>query len=140
MPSRDDIIAEAFGWIGTPHHHQASAKGAGCDCKGLIWGIARGAGMPEADHPLMAHSAYSYNIDTDFLGASLAKIFKRVAAPRLGDVAVIVLAGRPQHLGLIMPDHKILHSYQRGPGCVINVPIGLSRKFDSFWTWPSLGD
>jgi NlpC/P60 family putative phage cell wall peptidase len=37
--TRDDVIAEARSWIGTPWHHQASVKGVGCDCIGLIRGV-----------------------------------------------------------------------------------------------------
>ena len=35
------IVTEARGWIGTPYRHQASAKGAGCDCLGLLRGVWR---------------------------------------------------------------------------------------------------
>ncbi|TNC73399.1 NlpC/P60 family protein [Rubellimicrobium roseum] len=35
------IVAAARLWIGTPYLHQASAKGAGCDCLGLIRGVWR---------------------------------------------------------------------------------------------------
>ena len=35
------IVTTARGWIGTPYLHQASAKGAGCDCLGLIRGVWR---------------------------------------------------------------------------------------------------
>ena len=41
--SREDILAEAASWIGTPYLHQASVKGAGCDCLGLVRGIWRAA-------------------------------------------------------------------------------------------------
>lgn len=37
----DQIVAEARAWIGTPYVHQASARGAGTDCLGLIRGIWR---------------------------------------------------------------------------------------------------
>lgn len=36
-----DIIAEARSWIGTPYRHQASLKGVGCDCLGLVRGCWR---------------------------------------------------------------------------------------------------
>jgi len=36
-----DIVALAREWIGTPYMHQASMKGAGCDCAGLLRGIWR---------------------------------------------------------------------------------------------------
>src|SRR5581483_8353331 len=39
--SRNDIVAEARSWIGTPYRHQASLKGAGCDCLGLVRGVWR---------------------------------------------------------------------------------------------------
>ena len=35
------IVAEARSWIGTPYRHQASLKGVGCDCLGLVRGIWR---------------------------------------------------------------------------------------------------
>jgi NlpC/P60 family putative phage cell wall peptidase len=41
MIARADIVAEARGWIGTPYRHQASLKGVGCDCLGLVRGVWR---------------------------------------------------------------------------------------------------
>jgi NlpC/P60 family putative phage cell wall peptidase len=40
-PTRSRIVAEARSWIGTPYRHQASLKGIGCDCLGLVRGIWR---------------------------------------------------------------------------------------------------
>ncbi|WP_226621674.1 NlpC/P60 family protein [Alloyangia pacifica] len=39
--SRTRIVDAARGWIGTPYLHQASVKGAGCDCLGLLRGVWR---------------------------------------------------------------------------------------------------
>jgi NlpC/P60 family putative phage cell wall peptidase len=38
---RTHIVALARTWLGTPYHHQASVKGAGTDCIGLVRGIWR---------------------------------------------------------------------------------------------------
>lgn len=38
---RARIVAAARGWIGTPYAHQASARGAGADCLGLLRGVWR---------------------------------------------------------------------------------------------------
>ena len=35
------IIRVARSWIGTPYRHQASVKGKGCDCLGLLRGVWR---------------------------------------------------------------------------------------------------
>jgi NlpC/P60 family putative phage cell wall peptidase len=39
--SRAAIVAEARAWLGTPYRHQASLKGVGCDCLGLVRGVFR---------------------------------------------------------------------------------------------------
>jgi len=39
--TRSAIIVEARSWIGTPYRHQASLKGVGCDCLGLVRGVWR---------------------------------------------------------------------------------------------------
>jgi NlpC/P60 family putative phage cell wall peptidase len=39
--NRQTIVAETREWIGTPYRHQASLKGVGCDCLGLVRGVWR---------------------------------------------------------------------------------------------------
>ena len=39
--TRAAIVAEARAWIGTRYRHQASVKGVGCDCLGLVRGVWR---------------------------------------------------------------------------------------------------
>jgi NlpC/P60 family putative phage cell wall peptidase len=39
--TRELIVAETRTWIGTPYRHQASLKGIGCDCLGLVRGVWR---------------------------------------------------------------------------------------------------
>ncbi|MCK9917806.1 NlpC/P60 family protein [Microbacteriaceae bacterium K1510] len=47
---RDDIVAETRTWIGTPYRHQASLKGVGCDCLGLVRGVWRALIGDEPEH------------------------------------------------------------------------------------------
>jgi NlpC/P60 family putative phage cell wall peptidase len=47
--SRSAIVAEARSWIGTPYRHQASLKGVGCDCLGLVRGIWRNVFVDEPE-------------------------------------------------------------------------------------------
>lgn len=49
MPGREHIVAEARSWLGTPYRHQASLKGVGCDCLGLVRGVWRGVLGPEPE-------------------------------------------------------------------------------------------
>ncbi len=47
--TRDDIVAAGRGWIGTPYRHQASLKGVGADCLGLVRGLWRELIGPEPE-------------------------------------------------------------------------------------------
>lgn len=38
---RSTVVAMARAWIGTPYRHQASEKGVGADCLGLVRGVWR---------------------------------------------------------------------------------------------------
>lgn len=51
--TRAGIVAETRAWIGTPYRHQASLKGVGCDCLGLVRGVWRAlyGDEPEAMPP-----------------------------------------------------------------------------------------
>lgn len=49
------IVAVAREWIGTPYRHQASAKGAGTDCLGLLRGVWREVHGPEPE-PVPAYT------------------------------------------------------------------------------------
>lgn len=49
--TRNAIVAEARSWIGTPYKHQASLKGIGCDCLGLVRGVWRAVIGPEPERP-----------------------------------------------------------------------------------------
>ena len=45
------VVGEARAWIGTPYIHQQAAKGAGCDCLGLVRGVWRGVIGSEPERP-----------------------------------------------------------------------------------------
>jgi NlpC/P60 family putative phage cell wall peptidase len=48
---RAAVIAEARGWLGTPYRHQASCRGAGADCLGLVRGVYRALYGAEPETP-----------------------------------------------------------------------------------------
>jgi NlpC/P60 family putative phage cell wall peptidase len=59
---REAILAEAVRWIGTPYRHQASKRGVGADCLGLVIGVWNGLAetpliLPRHDHRNWAQHA-----------------------------------------------------------------------------------
>ena len=47
MDTRQQIVAQTMEWLGTPYCHQASVKGVGTDCLGLLRGVWRASFGPE---------------------------------------------------------------------------------------------
>lgn len=70
--TRTDILAVARDWLGTPYVHQASTKGAGCDCLGLVRGVYREiyGGEPELPPPYTPDWNERAHLERRRLGAS----------------------------------------------------------------------
>lgn len=140
--TREDVIIEARSWVGTPFHWQASVKGRGCDCKGLVQGIARELGLAEASNEFARMSSYGLNVDADLLRKGLAATFVPVCPPEPGDILLLKISGKPQHLAILMPENRMIHTYCRGPMKVVETPLGSIWKnaIDSAWSWRGLHD
>lgn len=139
-----DIIAEARSWLGTPVRWQASVKGVGADCKGLVWGVARSLGLPEGEalHARMAD--YSKMVPVNLLRQGLTATFDPVRAYAPGDVLLMTIGGLACHLG-IFTGEGVIHAYGRGPRhllrCVIETPMASASRawpLDSAWRWRSV--
>lgn len=111
------IVAEARSWIGTPYVHQASSKGAGCDCLGLLRGVWRAVIGPEP----VATPAYTPDWSEPQSEERLWDTAKSLLrAKALGDLAagdVILFRMRDgsvaKHLGIMSdaPSPTFIHSY-----------------------------
>lgn len=119
MTDAAKIIAQARGWIGTPYHHQARLKGVGCDCLGLVVGVADELGLKHEDGRALSsfdETDYSRQPDgerlTRMLQSVLHEVPKEEAAP--GDLALFTIERNPQHVGLLTEyegDLGVIHSY-----------------------------
>ena len=112
---RGAILSAAKGWIDTPYQHQASVKGAGCDCLGLIRGIWREI---YGDEPLKTPAytpdwAESLGQETLLHAAQdcLTPIAKDAAKP--GDVLLFrMVPGVPcKHIAILSGPDRIIHAY-----------------------------
>lgn len=132
MDGWPEIVAEAESWKGTPHRHQASIKGLGCDCKGLIVGVARHTGRQEAQSDFAMMCDYG-DPDPLILKSGLAALFDRLAGPIPGAVLLLKWWGARQpacHLA-IMGYGEIIHSYGRRPSMVVG-----TNASEAFRCWP----
>lgn len=113
-----DLVDEARSWIGTPYLHQASCKGAGCDCLGLLRGLWRyrmGA-EPETLPPYRFDWAEAGGEELLWQAAMRHLTPRPLDAPALGDVLLFRMrAGAvAKHLGLqsqIGAHPRFIHAY-----------------------------
>lgn len=97
-------VAEARRWIGTPYVHQASARGAGADCLGLLRGVWRAlyGDEPEAVPPYTPDWSEPQGDEVLWQAARRVLIEKPPEAGAPGDVLLFRMrAGTvAKHLGL----------------------------------------
>ena len=114
----DRVIAAARAWIGTPYRHQASLKGVGCDCLGLVRGIWRDLYGCEPELPPPYQPDWAERSREDRLRQAAQRHFGAeltVEAMRPGDL--LLFRWRPdlpaKHAGILSaPDHFI-HAYEQ---------------------------
>lgn len=98
-------------WIGTPYRHQASVRGVGCDCLGLVRGIWRATVGPE---PMIIPS---YTPDWDeydgsevLFTAALEHLDRKSVDPSaLGDVLLFRMRRRAvaKHLAVLSSTSEV---------------------------------
>lgn len=123
--ARAAIVAAARGWIGTPYRHQASLKGVGCDCLGLVRGVWRDlyAEEPEAAAPYAQDWALSAAGEPLLAAAARNARARADGAFAPGDL--LVFRWREQlpasHLGLAAGAATMIHAHDGA--CVAEAPI-----------------
>lgn len=128
MITRDDVVAIASDWIGTPYRHQAACKGAGCDCLGLIRGVWREIYGAEPEDVPAYSMDWSEPQHQEALWAGAARHLreKPVEAGLPGDVILFRMrqGSVAKHLGLVSAtgrEPRFIHAYARHG--VINSPL-----------------
>jgi NlpC/P60 family putative phage cell wall peptidase len=119
------IVDTARGWIGTPYRHQASVKGVGCDCLGLLLGVWREVTGRELGPmpPYTPDWAEAEGRETFADGArrQLAEIAP--ANAREGDIVLFRWRAHlpAKHAGILTAPDKMVHA-QEG-AVVTEVPL-----------------
>lgn len=112
------IIAEARLWLGTPYLHQASLRGAGTDCLGLLRGVWRTVfgDEPESVPAYTADWAEPSRQEVLLEAAHRRLVPRQIDAAQVGDVLLFRMreGSIAKHLGLQseVGDHpRFIHAY-----------------------------
>lgn len=144
----EQVAAEAREWVGTPFKWGQSQKGLGCDCKGLIAGIASELGRTEADSLYAAFA--DYRADRPVPGKLLIEGFSalfdkadKLAPVEPGDVLLLNYYGRPAHMAIAVGGGRAVHAYPGRRSAVAERDLAvLFHKYPlhSIWRWRELPD
>lgn len=138
--AQTDVIAAARGWIGTPYRHQQSAKGAGCDCIGLVRGVWREVIGPEPERapPYSADWGDASGAETLLLTLEKYLIPVEMIDSRPGDV--IALRWRPtlvaKHCLILSDENKAIHAIQGSPVSEFWLSRTWRQKFTAAFRFP----
>jgi cell wall-associated NlpC family hydrolase len=116
--TREDVLIELQGWLGTPYHHAARVKGAGVDCLMLLLEVYGRAGVfarmgvdvkaieiPRYSRDIMLHR----NEETYLEGVRQYAV--EAAGPAPGNIALWKFGRIYSHAAIITDWPAIIHAY-----------------------------
>ena len=138
---------EARAWIGTPYVHQASVRGGGTDCLGLLRGVWRAVcgGEPEPVPAYTRDWSEPSGVEALWQAAARHLLQKPVAEAAPGDVILFRMreAGVAKHVGVqaeIGAGASFVHAYC-GHG-VVESPLSepWARRIAARFAFPERGN
>jgi NlpC/P60 family putative phage cell wall peptidase len=139
---RSLLIAEARAWIGTPYRHQASLKGVGCDCLGLVRGVWREVIGAEPERPPGYTPEWAEALGQETLLGAARRHMREIAIgeARAGDVVLFRMAlGAPaKHVGILSDADRIIHAYWGRSVCETRLVPWWRRRIAAAFSFPGI--
>ena len=112
---RKAILTAAYDWLDTPYQHQASVKGGGCDCLGLIRGIWREIYGPEPMETPAYTADWAESLGRETLLQAAQTCLSPIAKDKTqaGDVMLFRMAPNVpcKHIAIMSARDRIIHAY-----------------------------
>ncbi len=146
------IVKITRSWLGTPYRHQASLKGVGCDCLGLVRGVfAEACGRPAEEPPPYSRDwAEASGRETMIEGA--ARHLTRIAPDdaQAGDLLIFRLrpGAMAKHCGILTEtpfvapgahragSAKMIHAVEGAPVCEVHITQWWRRRIAAAFRFP----
>lgn len=142
--TRAAIIHEALAWIGTPYQHQASLKGFGCDCLGLVRGVWRAVyGEEPEDAPAYTPDwAEASGMETLALAAGRHMTGVNPLEARGGDAVLFRWrANLPaKHIGILVDERSFIHAQHGAAVSHVALSAWWRRRIAFAFQFPGVTD
>ena len=141
---RADIIAEARSWLGTPYHHQASVKGVGCDCLGLVRGVYAAVMGVDPETPPPYSKDWAEARERETLLEAAGRHLKWISPDERGGGDVVVYRfqhkSMAKHAGILTARNMMIHAVEGSPVCEVHVGPWWERRFAAVYEFPGVQD
>lgn len=112
---RVEIVAAAREWLGTPYHHQASLRGVGCDCLGLVRGLWRELCGPEPEAPPPYSPNWAESLGQETLALAALRHLVPVVPKDVQPGDVLLFRWREhlpaKHCAVLSAPDRIIHAH-----------------------------
>lgn len=141
---RAHIVAEARSWIGTRYRHQASVKGVGCDCLGLVRGVWRHL-IGDEPEPMRAYAPdWAEATSEETLAATgfrhLVPIDSDAYAP--GDILLFRWRDGfvAKHAAIVSESGLMIHAHDGAAVCEVALAPWWRRRIAHAFAFPGVTD
>jgi NlpC/P60 family putative phage cell wall peptidase len=139
--TRPDIVRCARAWIGTPYHHQASLKGVGADCVGLVRGVWRELHGREAEAVPAYTRDWAESTGEETLIAAARRHLVEIAPAEAqpGDVLIFRYrtAAVAKHAGIMTSPATMVHAMEGAPVCEVALSSWWRRRLAAAFAFPA---
>ncbi len=143
-PTRTTLVAAAREWRGTPYIHQASLRGVGCDCLGLVRGVWRDLYGEEPEAPPPYSPDWAEGAQEERLAAAalrhLVPLGLRAARP--GDVLLFRWRAHlpAKHCAILTAPDLMLHAHDGAQVCEVAFTGWWRRHLSHAFSFPGIAD
>jgi NlpC/P60 family putative phage cell wall peptidase len=141
---RFEIVEAARTWLGTPYLHQASLKGIGCDCLGLVRGVWREV-VGEEPEPVPAYSPdWAEAGKCERLAEAGTRHLVPISAGAFGPGDVLLFRWRPhlpaKHAAIASGLTSMIHAQSGAVASEVAITGWWLRRLAYVFHFPTLSD
>jgi NlpC/P60 family putative phage cell wall peptidase len=137
---REVIVATARGWVGTPYHHQASVRGVGADCLGLVRGVWRDLYGSDAEMPPAYSRDWAEASGTETMLEAAARHLQSIRQSEAGPGDVLIFRLRPgavaKHAAILTSATTMIHAMEGGAACEVPLSAWWRRRIAGAFRFP----
>lgn len=142
--TRAAIVMAAESWVGTPYRHQASLKGIGCDCLGLVRGVWRELLGPEPEAITAYTPDWAEAHGSETLAAAAGRHLVSVRTDDAAPGDIILFRWRDtlpaKHAAIVISGDRMIHAHQGAAVAMATFSPWWRRRAAFAFSFPGIVD